>query len=127
MKTRINQNACLFLVIATSLGVAAYATETKTVGGKLWNPQNASRAFSMALTRSAHDSSFRNRLTISPESAKQAVAEEGQIAIPDSVVIMFHEDKSNENYHVFDLPKFDESARTKHEYREHIECCYIPW
>ena len=127
MKTKIKQKAFLLFIIAICLVAALYAGDSKTSAEKGWNSQNATWAFNMALTRSAHDQAFRSRLTASPESAKQAVAEEGNISIPDDVVIMSHEGESNENYHIFDLPKFDEKSRTPHVYREHFECCYQPW
>ena len=92
-----------------------------------WNQTTATDAFTASLTRSTYDKVFRDRLTASPESAKQAVSEEGQIAVPNEVVILFHEDKQNENYHVFDLPQFDGNARATHAYKQHLECCYPVW
>jgi hypothetical protein len=101
--------------------------QARTNGLQEWNQTSAAAAFTASLTRSAHDKVFRNRLTASPGSAKQAVSEEGQIAVPNQVVILFHEDKYNENYHIFDLPQFDGNARATHEYRQHFECCYQVW
>ena len=118
---------CLLFAGALCLGAAMQAEQSKTSGKRQWNQKNAIAAFDMALTRSAYDKVFRDRLTDSPESAKQAVSEEGQIAVPNEVVILFHEDKYNENYHIFDLPPFDGNARTPHEYRQHFECCYQVW
>lgn len=94
---------------------------------KEWNQPNATAAFSLALTRSAYDRVFRDRLTASPESAKKAVSEIGHIAVPKKVVILFHEDKYNENYHIFDLPPFDENAEKTHGYGQYFQCCYLPW
>ena len=48
-------------------------------------------AFDKALTRAGWDESFRKRLTDSPVSAKAAVAEIGEIDIPDDRVIVFYE------------------------------------
>jgi len=97
-------------------------------GKKPWNSTNAVAAFTAALTRSASDRTFRSRLTASLESAKEAVSEEGDIDIPKDVVILFHEDRYNEKYHVFWLPKFDKKkVRTAHTYKFHFECCYNPW
>jgi hypothetical protein len=127
MKTRTASTYCLFLASALCLGAAMQADQSKTNGKKTWNSKNAEDAFTAALTRSGYDRAFRDRLTVSPESAKQAVSEEGQIIIPKDVVIVLHEDKYNENYHVFDLPPFDEKARTTHPAKQHFECCYNVW
>jgi hypothetical protein len=94
---------------------------------KPWTSENAVAAFTAALTRSAYDRTFRNRLTASLESAKEAVSEEGDIDIPKDVVILFHEGRNNEKYHVFWLPAFDEKAQATHTYKFHFECCYNPW
>jgi hypothetical protein len=118
---------CLLFAGALCLGAAMQAEQSKTSGKRQWNQKNAVSAFNMALTRSAYDKVFRDRLTASSDSAKQAVSEEGQIAVPNEVVILFHEDKQNENYHVFDLPPFDPNARAPHAYKQHLECCYPEW
>jgi hypothetical protein len=98
-------------------------------GKNPWNPTNAVAAFTATLTRSGYDRDFRNRLKASPDSAKQAVSDEGNIDIPKDIVIIFHENEreEREKHHCFYLPPFDENARTKHEYAEHFECCYNPW
>lgn len=118
---------CLLFAGALCLGAALQAEQSKTSGKRQWNQKNAVSAFNMALTRSAYDKVFRDRLTASSDSAKQAVSEEGQIAVPNEIVILFHEDKQNENYHVFDLPEFDPNARAPHAYKQHLECCYPEW
>lgn len=100
---------------------------SRTNARKPWNPKNAAVAFTAALTRSGYDRGFRNRLTASCDSAKQAVSEEGNIDIPQKVVIIFHEDELNEKYHIFSFPPFDASARTAHKYRDHFMCCYDVW
>lgn len=98
------------------------------MSNKEWNPQNGVAAFTAALTRSGYDQSFRNRLVASPESARAAVAEEGQIDIPADIVMMFHPDELNEKYHVFYLPEFDASKpNAKHEYAEFFQGCYNAW
>jgi len=94
---------------------------------KEWNPDNAAAAFTAALTRSGYDRAFRQRLTASPQSAKKAVAEEGDVEIPEKVLIVFHEDQYNENYMVFYLPPLDEAQRTQHEYQKYFQCCYQLW
>jgi len=127
MTRKITTILCLFFAGALCLGAAIHLEQSQKNNKKQWNEANATQAFTMSLTRSAYDRTFRNRLIASPESAKQAVADEGQISVPDEVVILFHEDKFNENYHVFDLPQFDENARKNHAYRQYIECCYTPW
>lgn len=93
-----------------------------------WNPTNAVAAFTAALTRAGFDRDFRNRLTGSTDSARTAVAEAGNLDIPTDKVIMFHEDESNENYHVFYLPDYDEQVPHKqHEYSKYFQGCYSPW
>src|SRR5439155_20966713 len=94
---------------------------------KKWEKRNAIAAFDAALTRSGYDPVFRNRLTASVESARQAVSEEGQVTIPENVIIMTHEDNLSGNYHVFDLPPFNENAHVAEEYHIHLGCCYDPW
>jgi hypothetical protein len=93
---------------------------------KPWTPENAVAAFNATLTRSAHDRTFRDRLT-SPESAKQAVSEEGDVDIPSEVVIVFHEGRYNDKYHVFWLPTFDQNTQASHTYKYHFKCCYNAW
>ena len=92
-----------------------------------WNPDNAAKAFTAALTRSGYDRKFRERLTESPESAKKAVAEEGDIEIPEKVLIVFHEKQYDENCMVFYLPPFNETERPEHEYQKYFQCCYQLW
>lgn len=127
MKTRTASMFCLLLAGALCLGAALQADQSKTTGKRQWNQKNAIAAFNLALTRSGYDRTFRDRLAVSLESAKQAVSDEGQITIPEKVVIMLHEDKFNGNYHIFNLPPFDESAHIPQEYKIHLECCYEPW
>ena len=82
-----------------------------------WLPENAVPALTGALSRSGHDSDFRTRLKASLESAREAVSEEGEIDIPNDIVFVFHEDKVNEKYHAFYLPKFDpDKTDVRHEY-----------
>jgi hypothetical protein len=119
-------------------------------------PYNAAiQAFDAALTRAGWDSSFRQRLIKSPDSARAAVAEEGHINIPASKVIVFYEaqppksdaaksalaeenayiavglqteSKSNEDVHVFYLPPFKENDKTKqYRYENYFMCCYDQW
>src|SRR5438874_13513538 len=52
---------------------------------------DAIEAFDAALTRAGWDSEFRERLIKTPDSAKQAVAEAGNIRIPANKVIVFYE------------------------------------
>src|SRR5712691_1506102 len=51
----------------------------------------AIEAFDAALTRAGWDLEFRQRLIKTPDSAKEAVAEIGNITIPASKVIVFYE------------------------------------
>jgi hypothetical protein len=111
---------------------------------------DAINAFSAALTRGARDEVFRKRLTSSPDSAKAAVAEIGNIDIPDDRVIVFYEPQppkaaavekasarkqvaaggstSSENIHVFYLPPLNpEDTTTEYKYAEFFMCCYDQW
>ena len=114
----------------------------------------AIEAFDAALTRAGWDSEFRQRLIKSPDSAKEAVSEIGNIKIPASKVIVFYEaqsakpeaknasaesdnyipvqlssvSKSNENVHVFCLPPFKKNDKTKQcKYEDYFMCCYDLW
>ena len=120
---------CLCLAGTLFLFAAAQTSQSKTSDKKSWNPPNAVAAFTAALTRAGYDRDFRNRLTASPESAKQAVSDEGQIIIPTDVAVLFHEDKKEERekHHAFSLPPLDEKARTTQEYKKYFECCYEVW
>jgi hypothetical protein len=101
-----------------------------------WNQDNIAKAFTDVLKLSATDKAFRKRLTGLPDqqgtsaalqSAKEAVADVGNIEIPAEIVIFFHEDVSNERYHMFYLPPFDSNTQTKYEYRAHFEGVYFVW
>jgi hypothetical protein len=100
---------------------------SKTAPRQTWNKKTLAVAFSAALTRSGYDRDFRNQLTASCDSAKQAVAEEGNIDIPAEVQMMFHENQLNEKYHIFSLPPFDANARTEHQYTDHFMGLYDEW
>ena len=111
-------------------------------------------AFTATLTRAGWDGAFRDRLKQDCTSARAAVAEEGNITVPDTKVIIFYEpqapasaaskiaaqqdpasrallawhSKSNENYHVFYLPPFKQDDKTKtYLYIDYIKCCYDYW
>jgi hypothetical protein len=115
----------------------------------------AIEAFDAALTRAGWDLEFRQRLIKTPDSAKEAVAEAGNIKIPADKVIVFYEaqpgkpdagrsaiaqdnaytfvqllsqSKSNENVHVFCLPPFKKDDKSKmYKYENHFMCCYDAW
>jgi hypothetical protein len=94
---------------------------------KPWTEANIADAFTAVLARSQSDSGFRKSLTASLSSAKQAVATEGGIEIPPEVVILFHEDESNERYHMFRLPPLNENAPANYHYRAQFEGFYFVW
>jgi hypothetical protein len=110
----------------------------------------AIHAFDAALTKAAHDPAFRARLTESPDSAKQAVEEVGNINIPNDRVVVFYEpqsrpgvspaaalaqtaaafnwgSRSNENIHVFVLPPKTADATKEYHYEDYMMCCYPVW
>jgi hypothetical protein len=110
----------------------------------------AIHAFDAVLTKAARDPAFRARLTESPDSAKKAVAEVGNINIPNDRVIVFYEPQSrpganpaaalaanaaafdwssrqNENIHVFVLPAKGSDATKDYHYEDYMMCCYPVW
>src|ERR1700680_1282457 len=122
-KTRITLMLGLIFAGVLCLGAAIQAEQHDRSSKKQWDKRNAIVAFDAALTRSGYDRVFRNRLTASVKSARQAVSEEGQVTIPENVIIMTHEDSLSGNYHVFDLPPFNENAHVAEEYHVHLGCC----
>jgi len=160
IRTRLAQStASLLLVIAATLAVSSLTAQppvnTKPAEWPESAPYNAAiNAFDAALTRAGWDSEFRQRLLKSPDSAKKAVAEIGNIKIPANKVIIFYEaqpakrdaksattesnayipvelssaSKSNENVHVFYLPPFKKDDKTKtYKYEDYFMCCYDLW
>jgi hypothetical protein len=147
------------LAISSPTVTAQSADKPKTKAPADWPesaPYNAAiDAFDAALTRAAWDPEFRQRLIKSPDSAKEALAEVGDIKIPASKVIIFYEaqparpdiaksasaqdsaytlvqllsqSKSNENVHVFCLPPFKKNDKTKkYKYVEIFMWCYDDW
>src|SRR5205823_980705 len=85
------------IAFAALLGVSGLMAQSqdkqKNITKVAWPetaPYNAAiLAFDAALTRAAWDMGFRQRLIKSPDSAKEAVAEEGHINIPASKAIVF--------------------------------------
>jgi hypothetical protein len=106
-------------------------------------------AFDKALTRAARDKAFRDRLTDSCDSAKQAIAEIGNLKIPCDRKIVFFEmagspekisadqrkildgifkSKVNEGIHVFFLPEFKPAdVTTEHRYEQYFLGFYDAW
>jgi hypothetical protein len=120
---------CSFLASAICL-FAATQTSEETTGKKPW-PRNreeakdAVAAFTASLKKSTQDQAFRRQLTASCDSAKKAVSEEGNIDIPDDVVIMFYEPSTYEDHFAFYLPPLNREARTQYKYTddEYFQCC----
>jgi hypothetical protein len=163
IRTGLTQStASLLLVIAAGLALSSTTAQPQLDPKKEvpteW-PESAPydaaiNAFDAALTRAGWDLEFRQRLIKSPTSAKEAVAEVGNITIPASKVIVFYEpqpakpegksasaesnnyvlvqlssaSKSNENVHVFCLPPFKKNDKTrKLKYEDYFMCCYDVW
>src|SRR5712691_1133201 len=91
--------ASLLITFAAALAVSPLTAQppvnTKKQAPAEW-PESAPydaaiEAFDAALTRAGWDSEFRERLIKSPNSAKEAVAEVGNIRIPADKVIVFYE------------------------------------
>jgi len=153
--------ASVFIAFAAALAVSpliAQAPAEQKQAPAVW-PESAPydaaiEAFDAALTRAGWDLEFRQRLIKSPDSAKEAVAEVGNITIPASKVIVFYEaqpakpeaksastesnnyiaaqlssvSKSNENVHVFCLPPFKKDDKSKkYKYEKYFMCCYDVW
>jgi hypothetical protein len=129
MNTRIALIYGLFLASAFCLLAATQTDQRKATGKKPW-PKNrteveavngAKDAFTAALTRSGYDRDFRNRLTASCDSAKEAVKEEGNIDIPNDVLIMFFEPDTYQKHFGFYLPPFGQEPQ---EYWRYHQCCF---
>jgi hypothetical protein len=109
--------------------------------------KNAIDAFTKTLTRGSYDWEFRQRL-LKPDTAKIAVAEEGNIDIPETEVIVFYEnegdqssadkrgplmwawaypDMRNEHYHFFCLPPFDKNSKEEQAYQKWQTGAYRVW
>jgi hypothetical protein len=109
----------------------------------------AIHAFDLALTEAARKQKFRDRLLLSSDSARDAVAEIGNMHIPKDRVMVFYEgepnvkavpenlrkdmkalweSRSSEKVHVFVLPPFDPNNTTKtYKYGDWFMCCYEAW
>src|SRR5437016_354917 len=137
--------ALIVLAIALTISVLMAqpaSTTTTTTAKRDWNSmsiQDKIDVFNAVLTKSSADAAFRTRLKESTEEAKKAVAEQGNMTIPDDVFIMFYEPSAgrsmktatkfsgeiNDKYHVFALPPVGDGKQ--HFYKDHLMCCYPPW
>jgi hypothetical protein len=124
MKTKEVIVCSLIAMSAVCLGAALVIGQPQ--GKQEWNPNNGVAAFTAALTKSGYDSDFRKRLSDSCESAKQAVSEEGNIAIPDNVVTMFYEPGAYKDHFGFFLPPFKSGRHTPYKYsdKKYYKCCF---
>ena len=153
--------ASVFIAFAAALAVSpviAQAPAKQKQAPAEW-PESAPydaaiEAFNAALTRAGWDLEFRQRLIKTPDSAKEAVAEVGNIKIPATKVIVFYEaqpakpetksasaesnnyiaaqlssvSKSNENVHVFCLPPLKKNDKAKkYKCEDYFMCCYDFW
>lgn len=89
------------ILLAAALTMSALLAQTPSPPKAQWpkkgeKHKTAIDAFTKALTLASHDSDFRKRL-IKPDSAKIAVAEVGNIDIPDEDVIVFYENEATES------------------------------
>lgn len=159
IRTRLaRRTASAIITFATALAVSPLTAQSPAKQKAEW-PENAPynaaiNAFDAALSRAGWDVEFRRRLLKSADSAKEAVAEIGNIKIPANKVIIFYEaqpakpdarrasaesnayipvelssaSRSNENVHVFYLPPFKKDDRTKtYKYEDYFMCCYDVW
>lgn len=154
IKTRLARStASVPVIFAAALTVSPLAAQP-TAEWPTKAPYDAAiKAFDAALTRAATDDAFRKRLTESSESARKAVAEVGNINIPGDRVIIFYEaepksgvamatsrqpkgtkdahilweSRSNENIHVFVLPKKSTDTTKTYKYADYFMCCYDYW
>jgi hypothetical protein len=127
---RITSTALLVLAVALTISGLAIETPNKQQTAKrTWTSENAVAAFTEALTRASHDKAFRERLIRSAESARDAVAEVGNLDIPNDKVIMFYEPgpkstEANDNYLIFALAPLDDK---RHFFKDRLMCCYDPY
>ena len=98
--------------------------QSKPAPKKPWTPENFKAAFTDVLNKAGNNHDIRDKLLASCDSAKQTVSDEENIDIPPKVVIVFHENASNNNYHVFHLPPLKEGGNETYEYEEYLDCCY---
>src|SRR5439155_25684893 len=104
---------------------SSQSTHSKPTSKKPWNRQNFRDAFTAALTEAGRNGTFRTRLTTSCDSAKQAVSEIGNIDIPTEVVIVFHECKYNDDYHIFYLPPLKPGQPHEDDaYKKYFQAAY---
>ena len=92
-------------MITTSVVFEVFVVSMSRTEGPMEGALNA------AMTRAGYDPEFRKRLTVSCDSAKKAVSEEGHVEIPKEVQMIFHEpngpgDEGNDHYHIFQTPAF---------------------
>lgn len=126
MRTRSVTICGLFLAGAICLSAAERENQTKTTAKKPWpkdrkEAQGAVDAFTAALTRAGYDQGFRDRLKASPESARDAVSDEGNIDIPKDIMIIFHEPDLCQNYWPFYLPELKETVG---DYVDYFQGCF---
>ena len=82
------------------------------------------------LTRAGSDASFRNRCLTSPESAKTAVSEEGEIVFPPDFRIEFMTPQERLKTLVLAVPEYIAPGAEKPEVRhaeDYQTCSYVVW
>jgi len=138
MKPKITFTYCLFVASLICLLAVAQSNQPNATGKKQWPNQRQSTsehdaavsaavdAFTATLTKAGHNTEFRKNLTASCGSAKKTVSDEGNIDIPDDVVIMFYEPGTYGDHFGLLLPPLNEQAHTPYKYTDDdfYECCY---
>jgi hypothetical protein len=156
-RTEVIVSALVTSAFALAVSVAmAQSSAEQTSGPKAEWPTTAPYdaaicAFDKALTKASREKTFRERLTKSCESAKDAVKEIGNINIPDDRIIIFYEaeagpvkplsqevrkkafkllkagSRSSEKIHVFVLPTWKDNDTAEYRYEQYFVGMYDAW
>jgi hypothetical protein len=96
---------------------------------QLTNDEKLDR-LTLVLTRAGSDIKFRDRCLVSPEAAKQAVSEEGEIEFPPDFEVKFVTQEERLRTIVLVVPDFIPAENDVPEVRRAEDlmiCSYMPW
>ena len=96
---------------------------------QLTNDEKLDRLTSV-LTRAGSDIKFRDRCLVSPESAKKAVGEVGEIEFPPEFQVKFLTQQERLKTLVLTVPDLIPAENGTPEVRhaeDYISCTYLPW
>lgn len=96
---------------------------------QLTNDEKLDR-ITLVLTRAGSDIKFRDRCLVSPEAAKQAVSEQGEIEFPPDFQVKFVTQEERLKSIVLVMPDFIAAENDDPEVRraeDLLICSYCPW